>query len=148
MQVFLQSAMVWTLILSQMAFGVLGHGLVVVCHDDDGSSHIELIHDDESSGLAHDICGQTTIGQVAADSSLCTGTSCVDEFYGLTFTFNSRRSIGHGSLSGVVPTGSSAIVSWMILPDSSDLFEEDSDLEDACVLKELQRLIRTNVLVL
>ncbi len=147
-QVFKHSALVWALIVTQMAFSVIGHGRVVVCHDDGGPSHIKLIQSSTQAGFTDDLSCVTAVGQTSSDSSSCTGTICVDEVLSLTFTFNTRRDMNLDTLSGLVPTGPPAVVAWMTPPETMDRHGKSTAHEIACVLGELQSLIRTTVLVL
>jgi len=143
------SALAWVLIVTQLSFSVFGPGQVVVCHDEDGPSHIELIHSDSSPDLVAENCGQvsTELDRVAA--SLCAGSPCVDEAISFTTTINNRRGIVDGSFTDLILTGVPLSLVCVLSQDSTmEQLGQDTGHEVACRLLGLQSSLRTTVLVL
>jgi hypothetical protein len=142
------SGLAWVLIVTQLAFCVVGQGRVVVCHDEGGPSHIEFIHTDRSSSVSQDNCGQAPLSQDGVAQSVCTGSPCVDEAISFTFTVNSRRMTTINSLTDLFPNAPPLVTVDVHHPDSMILIESGTDFETAFCLIELQCSIRTTVLVL
>ncbi|MBL4699275.1 MAG: hypothetical protein JKX70_10625 [Phycisphaerales bacterium] len=142
------SALAWVLIVTQLAFCVVGQGRVVVCHDESGPSHIEFIHGDRSSSISQDNCGQAPLSQDGVAQSICTGSPCVDEAISFAFTVNSRRMTAIDSLTDLFPNTPPLLIADIHRPDSIELFGQCTDFETAFCLIELQCSIRTTVLVL
>ena len=71
------------LVFAQLAVIVLGHGRVVVCHDENGSSHIELVGEDVCSNSDSQSCEQPVFQQDDGRTGTCSGSNCIDEIYSL-----------------------------------------------------------------
>ncbi|MBL4590963.1 MAG: hypothetical protein JKY96_03280 [Phycisphaerales bacterium] len=142
------SALAWVLIVTQLGFCVAGQGLIVLCHDEGGSSHIELARSNQWSNASQDNCGQASIAQDGVAQSVCTSLPCVDEEIGITFTVNSRRTTAIDSLTDLFPNAPPLLTVDVHHPDSMVLIESGTDFEVARCLIELQCSIRTTILVL
>jgi len=84
----------WLLIIAQMMVIVVGHGRVVVCHDDNGSTHIELVSEGSCGSDADDGCDQVVNQTSNALASVCSQTPCVDELYGHVVPLSNVRRAG------------------------------------------------------
>ena len=142
------SALAWALILTQFALSVFGHGGIVICHDNDGPSHIELVRCTTSSGDTADTCGQSRVNQNDAEVGLCTGSLCVDEVISFTSTLNARRGMANKSIIDFLPTAPPSILLSLLPLDSTELTRQGTELEDACYLKKLHCALRTTVMVI
>ena len=142
------SVLAWALIVTQLAFCVIGQGRVVVCHDEGGPSHIEFVHGDQSSSVSQDNCGQAPLSQDGVAQSICTGSPCVDETISFTSTINTRRMKVIDSLTDVFPNAPPLPITLVHPLDSVKLFGQGTNFETALCLIELQCSIRTTVLVI
>ena len=146
-----QSWLAWVLIVTQMTFGAFGYGRVIVCNDDEGQSHVELALATSLSRLVdttavHKGCDQLVSKLVDTNSTHCTSTQCVDEVLSFTFTINTPRKIGCGSLLDVVPTGPPAILDWPNSEPTPIAWIPCDDLNDAFALLGLRRSVRSTVM--
>lgn len=146
-----QSWLAWVLISVQMTFGAFGYGRVIVCNDQDGPSHIELVHGESLShanenGSVAKGCGQVTSPNAIVVSTHCSGTSCDDQVLSFAYTIITPRKIGCGSLMDIVPTGPPAIYDWPSLEPIAIAWVPCDDLDDASVLLGLRRSVRSTVL--
>ncbi len=121
-----QLAMACLLIAAQLCVVVFGHGRVVICRDDGGPTHIELVRQESCSvrdGVAWDRVAGSFDEALGGGSSWVQCTiSCVDEVFGLTYTLASaRRAIQGGADDGFEPTSTIALLSMSMTRDSGGL---------------------------
>ena len=140
----------WTIIFAQMFVLVLGPSRVVICYDDGGSSHIELVDDNSCITQDDRSCDQPVATQGVSQqvTSLCSDTSCVDKPLGLLATLTNTRSESYGQQHGVVPPPSLAIVQWLILQDPMDKLDYTIDFDDRYAIASFHQSKRSTVLVL
>lgn len=140
----------WALICAQTLVFVLGHGRVVVCHDEGGTSHIEIVDEDSCSTLVTDGCSQSVASQVEIQQiqSLCSDTSCVDEPLGILATTSNTRATIDGEQQEALPPPSLAIVDWLLLQSPVERQMIRSDFDDRYAISGFQISNRSTVLVL
>ena len=137
----------WAIIVAQLLVLVVGHGRIVVCFDEKGSSHIELVTEESCLAGADDAYSQSAYGiwdtQMGAGSS----TSCVDELVGLPATFTGTRYVFVGAETGLYLEPAIGVESWLV---SVGVAVEVAGVDFGAYgfLSELRRSIRTTVLVL
>jgi len=123
-----QLAMTCLLIAAQLCVIVFGHGRVVICRDDGGPTHIELVRQ-ESCSVRDDaawdrVAGSfdEAFGEALGEASWVQCTiSCVDEVFGLTYTLASARRAIQGGADGFEPTSTIAMLSMLMTRDSGGL---------------------------
>ena len=132
------------MIFAQLTLGVFGHGRVVVCREDGGQSHIELIHDDDSAIGSDDHCARSSTKSATLQSGICSGTPCVDELLSFTFLAPARRNTslesGNHWIPGDLPTAIAlAIEPWTVCPplDSTCADREHLDTGNLCAIRTL-----------
>lgn len=140
----------WALICTQSIVLVLGHGRVVVCHDEGGSSHIEIVDEDSCSTQATEGCNQsvTSQGEAQQITTLCSDTSCVDEPLGITATLSNTRMTSDEEHQGAMPPPSLAVVTWLHLQDPMERQLSREDFDDRHAIDGFHQLNRSTVLVL
>lgn len=144
------SRIAWALICAQTLVLVLGHGRIVVCHDEGGTSHIEIVDEDSCSTLVTDGCSQSATSQseIQQIQSLCSDTSCVDEPLGILATMSNTRATIDGEQQVALPPPSLAIVDWLLLQSPAEPQITLSDFDDRYAISGLQISNRSTVLVL
>lgn len=140
----------WVLIFAQSLLLVLGHGRIVVCHEDDGTSHIEIVDENSCSTLVTDGCSQPVDSQneIQQISSSCSDTSCTDVPLGITATISNARMPSSGEQQGILPPPSLAIVDWLVLQDPMEKPDCTIDFDDRHAIASLHRSNRSTILVL
>ena len=140
----------WVLICTQSLLLVLGHGRIVVCHEVDGTSHIEIVDEDSCSTLVTDGCSQPVDAQdeIQRVSSLCSETSCTDVPLGITATISNARLMSGGEQQGILPSPSLAIVDWLVLQDPIEKLDSTTEFDDQHAIAGFHRSNRSTVLVL
>lgn len=140
----------WALICTQSLLLVLGHGRIVVCHEDGGTSHVEIVGEDSCSILVTDGCSQPVASQdeIQQISSPCSDTSCTDVPLGITATISNARMTSSGEQQGILPPPSLAIVDWLVLQDPMEKPDCTIDFDDQHAIAGLHRSNRSTILVL
>jgi len=141
------SALAWALIFAQLFVITLSQGRMVVCHQANGSSHIELVND-----ILSDLSGidsaehQFSISQNSAFSS-CSDGPCVDELFTAAITVIRPRLIELGNTQGLVGPP----LRLLLWDDATFPFTPDvvasTDI-DAVLLNNLHARIGSTVLLL
>jgi hypothetical protein len=137
----------WAILFAQTFVLVLGHGRIVVCHDEGGTSHIEIVDEDSCSILVPDGCRQTadSSDESRQVSPLCSDSSCFDEPLGIPATLSGVRIANGGEQQGVLPPPSLAVVDWLVLQDP---MERQIDFDDAHAIAGFHRSIGSVILLL
>lgn len=140
----------WVLICAQSLVLVLGHGRVVVCHDEGGSTHIEIVDEESCSTRVDEGCGDSVAAQGATSlvSTLCSDTSCVDEPLGITATLSNTRIAGDIELQGALPSPSLAVVAWLLQQDPMERVVGSAEFDDQHAISGFHLSNRSTVLVL
>lgn len=140
----------WALICAQALVLVFGHGRVVVCHDEGGTSHIELVDEESCSTQATEGCSQpvATQGKAQQITTLCSDTSCVDEPLGITATISNTRKMNNGEHQSSLPPPSLAIVTWLLLQDPMVRQLSCDDFDDQHAIYGLHQSNSSTVLIL
>jgi hypothetical protein len=146
------STFAWALIAAQLLVVVLGHGRVMVCHDESGASHIELFGDTpielSDATSSTDLCGLITYAKSKSTSGVCSDVPCEDELFGLVFTLSQSRTIGLASLAGLIPSAPISIDALTIPSYSTGGLAQAIGSDDASLLRAQHRTIRSTVLII
>ena len=147
-----QPWLVWLLIFAQMTLGTLGYGRVILCNDQSGRSHIQIVR--SSSHASHTAqpdhftsrCQQPAHQASNASARHCTNSRCVDEALSFPCAINPHRTTGCKGLASIVPTEVPAIPvsSHPDLMPTARLSRCASD--EKAVLHELHCAVRSTVL--
>jgi len=144
------STFAWALIAAQLLVVVLGHGRVVVCHDESGASHIELFGDKQgdikNTTNPEDLCGLITGATSSPASGLCSDVPCEDELFGFVFTLSQPRSIGPGLLAGLIPAGPISVDVWAFNEDTAGNMAQAVGFDETTQLRAHYRSIRSTVM--
>ncbi len=143
-----QLVLAWALIAAQLFVVVIGHGRIMICHDEGGSTHVELIGEDSCGVNDAAPCGLGDDPDSLSTQRLCAETSCEDELYGLTYTLSSSRRIGQRVSTDFVPTNVIATLSSSMDTDSLIAMGQSTGLIDSVARSGCRLAIRTTVLVL
>ncbi len=140
------SVLAWVLIMTQLVVGVLGHGRVVVCIENDGSSHIELVGEVSSSSTEDDHCGVSVGGLADGVSSVCSEMPCDDELLELAYTLSNTRRSGHLAPTALMSSPMAVHTDEVLTFATNDAVTVRTSLEDAFLFKEQRCSLRATVL--
>jgi len=138
----------WAIIFAQVFIFVIGHGRVVLCHEASGSSHIELVDRESCSTDIRDGCNEIASNQSGVPSEDYSGSSCVDELFQIVAALSNKRKVDAELGQGSQPLFTMAFASWLRLPDPVIITVTLTEFDEAQLLTEQLRSIRTAVLVL
>ncbi len=142
----IHSALAWALIIAQLLVVGLSQGQVVICHKANGSSHIELIGEYVSETIGGSVCDAPNANSPDAVLNNCSDVPCVDELLSAEYTIIRVRDIEHGHALGIVPTGPSIAILWMIPTTQAGLAVVPSNDLDALLLAEQLMRVRSTIL--
>ncbi len=142
------SVFAWLLIIAQTMVIVVGHGRVVVCYDDNGSTHIELVSEGSCGGDVDDGCDLVVNESSNALASVCSQMPCVDELYGQVVSLSNvcrADALAHVSW---VPICEPTVLEWCALTQPAEIFacvyQDAVDFEQS----EERRSMHATILVL
>src|SRR5690606_28474379 len=138
----------WTVLLAQTLVLVLGHGRVVVCHDENGSSHIELVNEDACKLSIEEPCAQDVKLSDAKQWNQCSGAECVDELFEVSGTLRSARESDLGASFEFQSSLLLSTITVLALVEAPETVLDTLDLDDKHALDLRHRSIRTTILVL
>lgn len=138
----------WALIAAQLFVVVIGHGRIVICHDEGGSTHIELVGEDSCSVNDATSCGLGDELNNSSTQRLCAETSCEDELYGLTYTLAGSRRIGQRASADFAATNSFVLMSPLISTSPTVATNQAFGVFDSIALRECRLAHRATVLIL
>lgn len=136
------------IIIAQLLVLVIGHGHVVVCYDESGSSHIELVNEESCKAGQVDPCSQSIDTNDHIQWSHCSSSSCVDELFEVLVTLRSDRKSDLGVATDFQPHLPMNVIAGLELVESSRAIDCALVFEDEHELALRHRSIRTSVLVL
>lgn len=141
----LKNRLTWAIIFAQVFILVIGHGRVVLCHDDAGTSHIELVKSDSCSSIERTDCSNIAESQHRSTSPSCSGTTCDDELFLIQGVLASKWDF-HFDTDQVEHSYAADCQSPSLM--QSDSIVVGASLDDVCLLIALHESIRSTVLVL
>tara|TARA_R110002096_G_scaffold344921_7_gene538193 strand:- start:155153 stop:155650 length:498 start_codon:yes stop_codon:yes gene_type:complete len=141
--------MTWVLIAAQACVLAVGYGRVVMCYDDNGTSHIEIVDEKSCSPRVDEGCTQPVSTQTDVQTLTdCSEFACVDEPFGLLATLPVVRTTDNGKQLDVQPNPSLVIVSWLLKQNPIDAQVSSASLNDQYAMDAFHRSNRSTVLVL
>tara|TARA_R110002073_G_scaffold118918_1_gene258667 strand:+ start:577048 stop:577488 length:441 start_codon:yes stop_codon:yes gene_type:complete len=141
----LKNRLTWAIILAQVFVLVIGHGRVVLCHDDTGTSHIELVKSDSCSSVERNECSNVTESQHSSISPSCSGTTCEDELFLIQGMLAAKWDV-HFDTDQVEHSYAAALQSPSLM--RSDTAVVSANIDHVYLLIALHESIRSTVLVL